>query len=115
MMRLGSLMKLTFCMDWMPDWMGLAPTGWIMTMRVALAPPVSRIALKQASRYMLRSVCATVVLPPPASLGSLKHSSIRGLSNDLKAVAICFHTALTSVATACAADVDDGKVTHPPF
>ena len=47
-----------FWCDWMPAWMGLAPIGWIMTMRVALAPPVSRIALWHASRYMLRSVSA---------------------------------------------------------
>src|SRR4029077_13206745 len=95
--------------------MGLAPTGWIMTIRVAFAPPVPRMALKHASRYMLRSVCAVVVLPPPASLGSLKHSSIRRLSNDWNAVAICVHTAVTSVATLCADEVDDGKLTHPPF
>src|SRR6185437_6644662 len=115
MMRLGSSMKLTFCMLWMPDWIGLAPTGWIMTIRVALAPPVLRMALKHASRYMLRSVCACVVLPPPASFGSLKHSNIRWLSNDWNAVAICVQTAVTSVATLCAAEVVDGKLIHPPL
>ena len=75
-------MKLTFCIDWIPDWIGLAPTGWIMTMRDAFAPPVPRMALKHASRYMFRSVCACGVLPPPASFGSLKHSNIKRLLND---------------------------------
>src|SRR5579871_6800679 len=86
-----------------------------MTMRVAFAPPVPRIALKHASRYMLRSVCAVVVLPPPASFGSLKHSGISRLLNDWKAVAICVQTAVTSVATVCAEVLDVGKLTHPPF
>src|SRR6185312_201688 len=95
--------------------MGLAPTGWIMTIRVALAPPVPRIAAKHASRYMLRSVCACVVLPPPASFGSLKHSNISWLLNDWKAVAICVQTAVTSAATLCAAEVVDGELTHPPL
>ena len=84
-------------------------------MRVALAPPVPRIALKHASRYMFRSVCAAASLPPPASLGSLKHSSIRWLSNDLKAVAICVHTAVTSAATVCGRRGRRGEGDPPPF
>src|SRR5436190_7762027 len=98
----------------MPAWIGLAPTGWIMTVRVALAPPVPRIALTHASRYRLRSACACGVLPPPASFGSLKHSSIRWLLNVLNALAIWVQTAVTSAATPVAADIC-GKVTHPPF
>src|SRR6516165_72626 len=64
---------------------------------------------------MFRSVGAVVVLPPPASLGSLKHSNIRLLLNDWKAVAIWPHTAVTSAATVCADEVLDGKLIQPPF
>jgi hypothetical protein len=44
----------------------------------------------------------------------LKHSSIRRGSNDLKAVAICVHTALTWAVTVVAADALSGKVIHIP-
>src|ERR1700722_2192902 len=96
-----------FCIDWMPAWLGLAPTGWIMMMRGALAPPVLRTALTHASRYTFRSVCVMASLPL-ALCGSLKHSSMRWLSKDRKAVAIWAHTAVISAATAAAAAAVSG-------
>src|SRR5262245_2277255 len=102
-----------FIIDWIPSRIGLGPTGWIMMRRVAFAPPVPRIAFTHASRYMLRSVFVASSLPFTLC-GSLKHSSIRLLLNDLKAVAICVHTALTSAAMVAADEAAAGNVIHWP-